>query len=203
MRCFIFGALAVNYMPIKPTENDYIIAADKGYEHIKNLDFSPNLIVGDFDSLGYVPQGEDVKRLNVRKDDTDTAHAAMLAFDMGYRDFVFYGCTGGKLDHSIANIQLAKAIAEKGGKAKFIGNNETFTVIKDNSVAFDKDCYGRISVFSLSDTSKGVSEEGLLYSLNDATLYNDNPLGVSNEFIGKPSSVSVKDGCLLIITENK
>lgn len=190
-------------MPIKPTESDYIIAADKGYEHIKNLDFSPNLIVGDFDSLGYVPQGEDVKRLNVRKDDTDTAHATMLAFDMGYRDFVFYGCTGGKLDHSIANIQLAKAISEKGGKAEFIGNNETFTVIKDNSVAFDKNCNGRISVFSLSDTSKGVSEEGLLYSLDDATLYNDNPLGVSNEFIGKPSSVSVKDGCLLIITENQ
>ena len=58
-------------------------------------------------------------------------------------------------------------------------------------------------MFSLSDTSKGVSEEGLLYSLNDATLYNDNPLGVSNEFIGNPSKISVKDGCLLIITENK
>lgn len=203
MRCFIFGALTVNHMPIKPTENDYIIAADKGYEHIKKLGFSPNLIVGDFDSLGFVPQGENVKRLNVKKDDTDTAHAAMLAFDKGYREFIFYGCTGGKLEHSIANIQLAKAIAQKGGKALFIGDNENFTVIKDSSIAFDERHNGRISVFSLSDVSEGVTEEGLLYSLNDATLYNDNPLGVSNEFIGIHSKISVKNGFLLIITENK
>ena len=203
MRCFIFGALTVNYMPIKPTENDYIIAADKGYEHIKKLGFPPNLIVGDFDSLGFVPQGENVKRLNVKKDDTDTAHAAMLAFDKGYREFIFYGCTGGKLEHSIANVQLAKAIAEKGGKALFIGDNESFTVIKDSSIAFDERHNGRISVFSLSDVSEGVTEEGLLYSLNDATLYNDNPLGVSNEFIGIHSKISVKNGFLLIITENK
>ncbi len=203
MRCFIFGALKVNNMPISPTENDYIIAVDKGYEHIKELGLSPHLIVGDFDSLGYIPKEIGVEKLNVRKDDTDTAHAVEIAFKKGYRDFIIYGCTGGKLDHSFANIQLAKFIAAKGGSSLFLGDNEAFTVIKDGSISFDEGRHGRVSVFSLSDISTGVTEEGLLYALNDSTLYNDNPLGVSNEFTGSPSKISVKNGYLLIITETK
>lgn len=203
MRCFIFGALEVKSLPYLPVDGDLVIAADKGYETLKKLNISPDIIVGDFDSLGYIPKEIGVEKLNVRKDDTDTAHAVEIAFKKGYKDFVFYGCAGGRLDHTIANIQLAKHIASVGGSSLFVGNEEAFTVIKDGSISFDEGRHGRVSVFSLSDISTGVTEEGLLYALNDSTLYNDNPLGVSNEFTGRPSKISVKNGYLLIITETK
>lgn len=201
MRCFIFGALEVNNMPILPQSGDFVIAADKGYMTLKMLGINPNLIVGDFDSLGFVPTGDNIEKLNICKDDTDTAHAVDIGFEKGFREFIVYGGVGGRLDHSFANIQLAKSIARRGGKGVFIGDTETFTVIKDGSISFDESQTGCISVFSLSDESTGVSEKGLAYTLDNATLTNDNALGVSNEFIGKKSHISVKNGYLLIITQ--
>ena len=49
----------------------------------------------------------------------------------------------------------------------------------------------------------GVYERGLKYPLEDATLVKENPLGVSNEFTGKESMVSVKEGMLLLIGEER
>lgn len=203
MRCFIFGALEVKSLPYLPVDGDLVIAADKGYETLKQLNITPSIIVGDFDSLGYIPKEIGVEKLNVRKDDTDTAHAVEIAFKKGYKDFVFYGCAGGRLDHTIANIQLAKHIASVGGSSLFVGNEETFTVISNGKITFDEGRTGRISVFSLSDKSTGVNEIGLSYTLENATLTNDLALGVSNEFIGKKSEISVDNGYLLIITETK
>lgn len=203
MRCFIFGALEVKCLPYLPAEGDLVIAADKGYETLKKLNITPNIIVGDFDSLGYIPKEANVEKLNVRKDDTDTAHAVDIGFERGFKEFIVYGGVGGKLDHSIANIQLAKSIAKRGGRAVFIGDTESFTVIKDGSISFDESRTGRISVFSLSDESTGVSETGLSYALENATLTNDFALGVSNEFVGKKSEVSVKNGYLLIVIQTR
>ena len=203
MRCFIFGALEVKCLPYLPAEGDLVIAADKGYETLKKLNITPNIIVGDFDSLGYIPKEANVEKLNVRKDDTDTAHAVDIGFERGFKEFIAYGGVGGKLDHSIANIQLAKSIAKRGGRAVFIGDTESFTVIKDGSISFDESRTGRISVFSLSDESTGVSETGLSYALENATLTNDFALGVSNEFVGKKSEVSVKNGYLLIVIQTR
>lgn len=203
MRCFIFGALEVECLPYLPAEGDLVIAADKGYETLKKLNITPNIIVGDFDSLGYIPKEANVEKLNVRKDDTDTAHAVDIGFERGFKEFIVYGGVGGKLDHSIANIQLARSIAKRGGRAVFIGDTESFTVIKDGSISFDESRTGRISVFSLSDESTGVSETGLSYALENATLTNDFALGVSNEFVGKKSEVSVKNGYLLIVIQTR
>ena len=53
-------------------------------------------------------------------------------------------------------------------------------------------------MFSASDVSEGVTIKGLLYTLDNAVLTNDMPLGVSNEYIGLPSFVEVKKGVLII-----
>ena len=200
-RCFVFGALNVKTLPEKPDENDFIIAADKGTSVLEELCIKPNLTVGDFDSLGFVPKGENVIRLNVRKDDTDVSYAVKTALEKGYKSFVFYGCLGGNLSHTLANLQIAKALSEKGCSVVLYGENEIITVISNTSVSFKGEKSGRISVLSLSDESTGVTIENLSYTLQNATLNSNTPLGVSNEFVGCESRISVEKGCLAIIEE--
>lgn len=188
-------------MPILPQKNDLIIAADKGFDVATKLGITPDIIVGDFDSLGLIPDGDNIIKLNIRKDDTDTAHCIEIAKEKGYRNFYIYGAVGGRLDHTVANIQLASSLAQDGFTAVFIGEKESFTVIKNKSVIFDAAAQGRVSVFSLCDQSYGVTEKGLSYTLNDGILYRNEPLGISNEFIGEESEISVKSGELLVVWE--
>ena len=201
-RCFIFGALSVSALSEKPTENDLVIAADKGVITAEKFNIIPSFVIGDFDSLGFVPSGDNVIKLNVRKDDTDIGYAVNFAFKKGCRDFVIYGGVGGNLSHTLANLQIAKALSEKGCSVVLYGENETITVIHNNSVSFSSEKSGRVSVLSLSDESFGVTIENLSYTLENATLNAGEPLGVSNEFVGCESRISVKSGCLAIIEEN-
>ncbi len=200
-RCFVFGALEMKELVEKPTENDFVIAADKGVLTADKFGISLNLTVGDFDSLGFVPKGENVVKLNVRKDDTDIGYAVKTAFDNGYNDFVIYGGIGGMLSHTLANLQIAKDLAQKGAKVVLYGNSEKITIVKNSSVSFEKEKTGRVSIFSLSDKSNGVDIQNLSYGVSNATLTNNVPLGVSNEFVGKEATVSVKNGILMVIEE--
>lgn len=201
-KCFIFGALPVDSMDLIPQKGDYIIAADKGYDNVKRLGIIPDIVIGDFDSIDSEPNIDNKIKLEIRKDYTDVEYAVKYAFKIGYKDFVFYGCVGGLLDHTIANIQIASFIANNNGKSIFYGN-ENFTVIKNDCIIFSKNNKGRISVFSLSGNSKGVKIKNLSYEANDFILKRDVPMGVSNSFIGKEASISVEDGELLIVWEQQ
>lgn len=202
-RCFIFGALDTRCLYEKPGEGDRIIAADRGYDVAVSLGIAPDLVVGDFDSRGEAPKGVDVVRLNVRKDDTDTEHAVNLALEQGYRDFVIYGAAGGQLDHTLGNIAVAERIADRGGSAVFYGDESSFTVIRNSSFMLPESVGGRVSVFSLSEISRGVSITGLSYEVDNIDLPRATTLGVSNAFVGKDAEISVTDGTLLIVWESK
>lgn len=198
-RCFIFGALPVSRLSQKPAQGDLIIAADKGYDVALSLGLSPDITVGDFDSRGEAPDVENLVRLEVRKDDTDVGHAVELGFERGYTDFVVCGSVGGLLDHTLANIVIAQDIAARGGRALFIGEEFSFTVLHNSAVEFLKRDSGRISVFALSDVARGVTIRGLSYPVEDIDLPRTSHLGVSNAFIGEPSRISVADGDLLVV----
>ena len=77
------------------------------------------------------------------------------------------------------------------------------TVIKNETIGFSKDAEGIISVFCLGPDAKGVTETGLQYTLDNATLTSGFPLGVSNHFIGEASEITVKDGSLLVMWDRK
>jgi thiamine pyrophosphokinase len=199
--CYIFGALDTGIADFKPQENDLIIAADGGYSTLKKLNIKPDLVVGDFDSLGEAPKNETVIKHPIKKDDTDTLLAVKIGLEKGYKTFVIYGAVGGRLDHTVATIQTATFVAENGGIAYIYDGNHTVTAIKNSSIKFSNDAKGYISIFALSGVAKGVSIKGLLYELNDAEITPYFPVGVSNEFIGKESKISVTDGILTIIFE--
>ena len=199
--CYIFGALDTAIADFKPQESDLIIAADGGYSTLKKLNIKPDLVVGDFDSLGETPENENIIKYPIKKDDTDTLLAVKIGLEKGYKTFVIYGAIGGRLDHTVATIQTATFVAENGGTAYIYDGTHTVTAIKNTSIKFKNTAKGYVSVFALSGISKGVSISGLLYELNDVEITPSFPLGVSNEFICKESEISVKNGVLTIIFE--
>lgn len=196
--CVVIGAGPVRNLSVPA--DAFVICADGGLAAAANFNVTPDLIVGDFDSLGIVPKGDNVVVYPVEKDVTDSFIAIEEGLKRGFDRFVFYGCVGGRLDHTLANIQHLQYLAKHGAQGMLVGDKETLTVIKDAAVHFDAKRKGGVSVFSLSEKSEGVTIEGLFYEAKDIPLTNGFPLGVSNHFIGKPATVSVKNGVLLIVT---
>ena len=204
-RCIVIGSMPVETeLKSIVLSDDVIYCADGGYIEAQKQGITPHIIVGDFDSS---PQPYDLSaeivKLPVVKDDTDTYYIARQIVKSGFTSAVFLGVTGGRPDHTFANIQMLKFLAENGVEAKIVDKNSTYTVIKNSEITLppQENCY--FSVFSLDEKSNGVSEYGGKYELSDVELTNDFPIGVSNEFMGKPVTISVEEGSLLIITTKK
>ena len=197
--CYIIGAGECAPLNFIPLTNDIVIAADGGLEYLKSANIAPDLIIGDFDSLSYAPQGERVIRLKPEKDDTDAYHAARLALEKGYRHFYIYGGTGGRLAHTLSNIQLLEHIAEQGGRGYLMGKNEILTVLRNGNLEFLPEAAGYISIFAVNGTARSVTLSGLKYPLNNYTMTCSYPIGTSNEFTGRAARVEVKSGSLLIV----
>lgn len=202
--CYIIAAGDSDLIEISPVENDIVIACDAGLRHCENNNIVPDVVIGDFDSLGFVPDYANTIVLPVAKDDTDTAYAVKYAMQKGFDRYVVFGAMGGKRpDHTHANIALLAHIS-KNGKSGFLADkNCTVTALTDARISFPKDMYGDISVFSFDSQASGVTEKGLLYSLENAEIKNTDVVGVSNSFSGQQSSIEVKSGTLIIYFNGK
>ena len=201
-KCLIFCAGGFDKL-LEPLDNDdFLLAADGGYVHFEKLGRKPDGVLGDFDSLGYVPQGAEV--FPVEKDDTDAMLAVRQGLRMGYREFLLYGSLDGpRLDHTVSNFQTLQFLADRGATGYLIGNTHIVTVVKNGSIRFPETATGIVSVFCMGADAKGVTIEGLQYTVDDAVLSAGFPLGVSNHFVGQKASVSVKDGSLLVIYDRE
>ena len=198
--CYIIGAGDVISDGTVAEKDDFIICADGGYEYRDMLGREADMVVGDFDSLGRIPEAENRIVLPCEKADTDMAVAIDEGLKKGYRDFVLFGALGGgRIDHSIGNIQLLRYIASKGARGEIRHGKNELVAFKNSEITFGSDKRGYVSVFSLTDESKGVTIENLKYETDNITMYSHLTKGLSNEFIGKQSRISVSDGILLIV----
>ena len=197
--CYIVGAGDFHGFDTTPSSGDYVIAADAGLHYLEANNITANLVIGDFDTLGTTPKHDNVIKLSCEKDDTDTLAAIKEGIKLGLDTFFLYGCTGGRVEHTLANIQVLKYLSSQGKRGFLFGEDSIMMAITDGKMDFSAHDEGYISVFSLDSTSTNVNLKGLKYELDNATLTNDFPIGVSNEFIGKQSSVEVKNGTLLIV----
>ncbi len=205
-RCVIIGAVEVDY----PIENmiqdtDFVICADKGWQNAVQHGIKPDMIVGDFDSSP-MPENIDasIEVLPVVKDDTDTYHIARYVVEQGYTDVLMCGLLGGKrMEHTIANLQTLVYLAKNRVNATMIDKYSQVIAIVDGKITLP-DMPGKFfSLFTMGEKSQGVCIRGAFYNLEDATLTNDYPIGISNEFVGTPVEIEVKDGSLLLIISNK
>lgn len=196
--CYIVGA-GENYgLDILPGEEDFVIAVDAGYRLLEEQGIDSDLVIGDFDTLQYVPSHPNVIVLKAEKDDTDMLAAVREGVRAGYREFHIYCGTGGRLDHTVANLEILAGLSGNGRQGFLIDRDSVATAITDGSLFFPAEASGYVSVFSHTEKSEGVFLKGLKYPLEDAVLENSFPLGISNEFTGVESSVSVGRGTLLV-----
>ncbi|MBR0463067.1 MAG: thiamine diphosphokinase [Clostridia bacterium] len=199
-KCHIIAAGTYYGEAIAPAEGDLVIAADGGLALCHKLGLPVQIVVGDFDSLGYVPEGENVVALPKAKDDTDTLYALRLGLERGYRAFHIHGGTGGaRLDHTVANMQCLCWLARRGAQGWLYDQGAVFTAIDGPAtLTIEADYEGIVSVFALDGAAEGVTIRGLEFEVSDATLTPDFPIGCSNALKGQKAEISVKSGCLLI-----
>ena len=201
-KCIVFCAAEFDRLACPMEPEDYVIAADGGLQHTQALGIEPQEILGDFDSLGYIPQ--DARVFPVEKDDTDAMLAARRGLALGFREFLYYGSLDGKrLDHTVANYQTLQYLADHGARGYLVGQDFLVTVVKEGRIFFPEGTEGLLSVFCLGADARGVSLRGLYYPLEGGTLTAGFPLGVSNHFTGAPAEISVEEGSLLVMWERK
>lgn len=202
--CALVGASEFNaeHFQAMDAQNafNYVIAVDAGLKHLESIGRTPDMALGDFDSLGYVPEGMRVARFSANKSKSDMDLALERARNMRYDEIFIYGALGGRLDHTLANLHLFAKYSEKGAIVNAIGVNEAATYVTGpDTYEMPAQESGTISVFSMSDEATGVFERGLAYELDDATLTNRSSLGLSNEFIGEPVLIGVESGTIVVI----
>ncbi|MDD5939172.1 MAG: thiamine diphosphokinase [Lachnospiraceae bacterium] len=209
-KCIIMCAGEFNPVDLDREEGDFVIAADNGLTYLQRMGIVPDHIIGDYDSL--VPEGqaalrefekerpEAVTRLPKEKDDTDTMAAVRLGFERGYKKFFIYAALGGRLDHTIANLQTLCFIKEHGGQGYIMDASCMAFIIRNETREFAEGFRGTFSLFSMDDKCTGVTIKGMDYETDGITLTNSFPIGESNFIPGdRKASVTVEHGTALAI----
>ncbi|MBR3804179.1 MAG: thiamine diphosphokinase [Clostridia bacterium] len=190
-----------------PFENvqieDYtlLVCADQGYLYARNLGLKPNFVLGDFDSLGFVPDGAEVFPCD--KDLSDLEIAIDKAISLKASEIDMYFCLGGRVDHELFNISMLKKCKEKGVRARIITKTQTLELIndKDNFTVFKCKCGGYVSLFPITQEVSFISSDGLKYSLKGIVSKQGETLTLSNQAIGESFTVEIKDGNALLVAE--
>lgn len=177
----------------------YVIAVDGGFAHLESIDRVPDLALGDFDSLGYVPDNVEVIQHPSHKDKSDLEIAFDYAEDKKFDRVLVYGALGGRLDHTMGSLHMAAGFAERGMEVTFIALDYAIRIVVGPG------CFelphldaGTVSVFSACDKVYDVVEQGMEYPLDEPVLTNRTTWGLSNELIGQPASISVGRGSLYV-----
>lgn len=203
-RCIIIGSspdtdLDVIRKYIK--DGDFIACADGGHLYAKKLGLKPSLIVGDFDSSSKpdIP-GAKIIVLPTKKDDTDTVSIVKECLEIGFEEFLLFGMTGGRFDHTFANLSVLYSLTEKGKAAYIIDRKSIIQVIgKGTTVIEGKKDFG-FGIFPFACQHIVLSLHGFEYELEDGVLYSDHPVGVSNTVTSDKAVIEIKNGTALTIS---
>ena len=196
--CYIVGSGDFTKRDLFPKQNDLVIAADGGYRYLLKSGVRIDLLVGDFDSLDYVPENIVIYRFPSIKDDTDMGLAIQKGMELGYKTFSLYAGSGTRYDHFFANLQLLARFSEKGMKIKMVTPDCNIYALKNDEITLEKEKGTVFSVFSMTDSASGLTIRNAKYELENASVSNRFPLGVSNEFIGGKATISIESGVILI-----
>ena len=136
------------------------------------------------------------------KDDTDMLLAVKYGLSQGCRTFYLYGALGGRLSHTLANLQVLYELCCQGCHGFLVGEDSIVTLIHDETACFSARCAGMLSVLAYGGAAEGVTIRGTKYEAPDVTLTPSYPIGVSNEFTAQAAEVCVRCGTLVLIWEH-
>ena len=200
MACFIIGAGSFYGLPVSVQRTDMVIAADGGWLACRKTGITPDLLLGDFDSLSTRPDFPNILRVPVEKDDTDTMLALREGLRRGCDTFYLYGATGGaRLDHTLAHLQSLAFLLRHGARGYLYDQNFVYTAIENETLTLTREVeWGIVSLFSMGDRAEHITLEGLQYPLTDGTIDCGFPLGVSNHIVAPTARITVGRGPLLV-----
>lgn len=145
--CYVVGA-GENYgLDFQPTKEDFVIAADAGLCYLDKQGIRADLVIGDFDTLKCIPQHTNTIVLSAEKDDTDTLAAVREGIKAGYTSFHIYCGTGGRIDHTMANLQVLAYLSANNMRGFLFDNGTVITAITNDRLCFEKIPFGYVSVF--------------------------------------------------------
>ena len=202
-RCVIFtarcdGDVKRAYIP---KAGDWVLCADGGWQLARQAGVRPDLVIGDFDSSDAPGEGP-VERFPVEKDDTDTMLCLKRGLAMGFDDFLVVGGFGGRIDHTVGNLQALRYAADRAAAIEMCDGESWATVVAGGAVRVPANAIGegpvKLSVFALDRECRSVTIRGAKWEAEDTTWTNGFPLGVSNEFKADYAEISVKEGALLV-----
>ena len=206
-KCIIIGAGDLTMGELALQDEDYVIAVDGGLSYCGILAVEPDKIIGDFDSVSEAERlaieslkeqlPELVTELPAEKNDTDMLAAIKHGLALEYKDFRIYAATGGRFDHTLANIQCLLYLKNHGATGYLVDGTGMILVLQNEAVHLNKNLEGYLSLFALGKEAKGVTVQGMKYPLKGYTMTNDFPIGISNEFIGEEAVIAVEDGELV------
>ncbi len=213
-KVFIYtgGVVYTEHLCETPADGDYIIAADAGLLTAQKLGYTPNVLVGDFDTLGQpkdLPDSVEVIRLPVEKDMTDTQYALSLALEKDPSEIIMIGGLEGRLDHTLAFLSSLEELTPPQ-KPKLFGKKKKpephripavitngknrVRFLRDGGTILLRSPYRFFSLLAATDRLTHVTIEGAKYPLKNATLYRSNQWAISNEIEGNCALIEFRSG---------
>lgn len=184
--------------------DDFIICADGGTRHALDLNLTPNLVIGDMDSIEN-EQWQRLKALGVAvelfprdKNETDLELAINHAIELEPREIVIVAALGGRLDQTIGNIALLTDLQLATFSVRLDDGAEEMFFCRDQAQV-----HGRsgdiVSLIPWGNPVRGVQTQGLKWILDHETLYPEKTRGISNEMLSELATIRISSGNLLII----
>lgn len=206
-RCVIISAspeIDSDYLKTYVKPDDYVICADGGADKLIPIGITPDLIIGDFDSsssYGYFKDSE-VVTLQVQKDDTDTMHCAAEAVKRGFKNILFFGVTGGRLDHTLANLSVLLYLKNNGAEGKIIDIFNEVSLLNQGSNIIKNVKNKTISVMPFACFTATLSYKGMFYPLENKSVNVDFPYTISNVAVENEVEIFLHSGTALLIIVN-
>ena len=203
-RCVIISGAPennVDYYKDYINDDTYVICADSGYIKCESLKIIPDIIIGDFDSSSCPNDKENVIKLEVRKNDTDTFYCVKYALQNGYNDITILGGIGSRIDHTYANVMSLVYCDEHKAKARLVNNSNLITIISGNN-RIENNGFKYFSLYSLFEKCENVTISNASYNISGVDIYPNEQFAQSNEFLSGPAEIYIEKGKMILFLCN-
>ena len=205
-KAFIYtgGTVFDEYVIEKPEAGDLIIAADAGYLTAQKMGITPDVLLGDFDTLGVenIPDGIECLRVPAEKNDTDTQLAVSTAIERGAKELVIVGGLSGRLDHTLSTLAILEDLWERKNDRIYAiltdGKNRV-RFLRNSGTILPRSQYRYFSLIAADELVKGITLEGCKYPLKNGRISRRHQWAVSNEITGNCTLIEISRGGVWVI----
>ncbi|MBE0686778.1 MAG: thiamine diphosphokinase [Anaerolineaceae bacterium] len=202
---FINGEFEKNdRIMVQINQSDLLVAVDGGLQHVMNSGLTPHVIIGDLDSIDltdlkyFEHNGVDIVKFPVKKDETDLELAVEYVLNLGFKEMLVLGATGGRIDHFFGNFLFFSNPKYLNVKIIILTKNSEIFYCKSKQII--KGVSGdTVSLIPISEVVAGVKTTGLMYPLDAEDLVRWKSRGISNQMIDQTAKIEFETGELLCV----